>query len=599
MSTIEWWKGLKEKSIAFPLTKPPVTNTESFEVIRGFFIASKIRWEEIQKKIVDPTKYYGIDSNSKKIKEQNQVAVYPFKKFLKIFKNTIPIEVCINLDINSVAGKDIKSYVSHYLEKNKALAYNTNNIIDWLKGKTRENALFLFVEFKINCSIDIKTYDRNNPRILPENKEVKIEKLITENFDRIAEQKVYPDFYEAFNENQKYSLTTAETQMKETTKKETKTSRTSKIEEQTELTSISKQNISPFSYYLSKNSEAPELKSKNFIKLKFSLGNKIELTAKITEEIERSKTTTKFVPKPELTVDLAKINSQSKSTPSTQVLDLRYRLVLDSDYFTFEPKINQLDKNNECKLTISPNIEKLTAEEKKDDGYVVKLQLIDTKYNVTYPQKQIKIKLIYPDLEIELNRPNLPHKGWPIDLTFTVTANLDSDIPLTLKGKLSPDFFVVNPPAFDEAKKGEITQTHKIKTGKPTEKKIPFTIKASRAGHWPWFRNEAYFQFSIGKWNLPIKQKEFSVGPRAFGKLKEGGGYWKMRMNVYPSWFDTLISGFAGIYLLLIWYYPEWSIPITANLNFSTLALPSSAIYLAYRLINWGRTLQSGAKEKE
>ena len=192
----------------------------------------------------------------------------------------------------------------------------------------------------------------------------------------------------------------------------------------------------------------------------------------------------------------------------------------------------------------------------------------------------------------------MPHKGWPIDLNFIVKAsNIDSEIPVSLKGKLGPDFFVVNPPAFDETKKGEIAHNFKIKPDKKEDKQL-FTVKAARAGHWPWFRNEAYFNFSIGKWNLPVKQKEFSVGTKKFGKLKNSN-YWKMRMNVYPSWFDTLIAGFAGIYLLLTWYYPEWAIPITADLNFSTLALPSSTIYLVYRLINWGRTLQSGSKEKE
>ena len=124
-----------------------------------------------------------------------------------------------------------------------------------------------------------------------------------------------------------------------------------------------------------------------------------------------------------------------------------------------------------------------------------------------------------------------------------------------------------------------------------------FTLKPQRTGYIPGFRNKAHFQFSVGAWKLPVKQAAFTFRPKKKDEKRIAENYfWEFRLVVFPILFDIGVALFAGVYTLLLAYYPSVVPPISAEVNLTTLTLPSSLLYLAYKVINWGRTLQSESK---
>ena len=188
-----------------------------------------------------------------------------------------------------------------------------------------------------------------------------------------------------------------------------------------------------------------------------------------------------------------------------------------------------------------------------------------------------------------MQRNRFPHKGWSIDVLFEFgTKNLEVEIPVSIAAKLGPDFIVVNPPPSDDTKKSEINYKKTVKpSSKENENCVCFTLEPQRAGFWP-FSPKAFFQFAIGAWKLKVKQKTIAHKSLSVD-------FWKMTVATFPSWTDIAISGLGAIYSLALILYPQVVPPLTAELNLSTLILPSSSIYLAYRIINWGRTIQSGS----
>jgi hypothetical protein len=561
--------------IPFPLT----ATKDGVKLIFGFFIASEVNWV----RLIDLLKAKGYDfkEETEEKSSPDNPSPYIFMKFEKKFLSIYLFS--LKLKTKSLTEKELKSFIPHYVEKETALEGPSKAVMDWLKAKKGENDFYHFVEFNIEYTItDISILDK-----CPEKKK-EIKNFLANSLEWIATQVIYSDLYQAVKGLQTISKTDITTKSNETTEDKTKTETTNSHKEKTSWILPSNQSVSPFAFFLQKNKVDFDISPKSGEKFpqEFKLGKKFHLSIDV-----KNFTLTPKVINLTLSNDGNLLGASSSSGS-------RFRIILESEFFSFTPSFFNIERCATYYSTVKPNVKKITAEEKKEEGYLVKIKLIDTIYGVIYPEKELFIVLDDPAFKISVDRPNFSQKGEAFNILFNFDASdLDVKVPLSITGKLGPDFILVNPPPVTDDKKFEIKCKKDVDPKKPKDNCERFTLKSQRAGYFRGFGNKAFFQFMVGAWKIPVKQTAFRFRPKKNEEKRNVTTYfWELRMFVFPILLDIVIALFAAVYAFALVYYPSLVPPISAELNVTTLTLPSSLLYLAYKVINWGRTLQSESK---
>ena len=554
----------------------PIDN-DKCKLISGFFVASEIDWisleEDLKKRgyrhVKNHTKEKSVKSN-----------IYQAKRFEKIFDEAHLFS--IDLGLTSLSEKEILSFIPHHVKKNEGRFVDSDRVISWLNDRKGLDAFYYFVKFEIYCEFILEKMSRDIKQKIFE-----INSFLKKSAELIAQQIVYFDFRESIATINVATKTKSTIEINEKTKDETKTGINRGSEETTFFSKISTNYVSPFSYFLRKNkvyfkANYAEKESKKKGKKSFILGKKMLL--KISKvKLGRI-----------ASIDLH-LNHSKDEPEKIESKNTRFHLLINSTYFEFNPAFYNVKENGAYYVQISPIVEKISAEKRLENGYPIILTLIDTFYGVVYSPAEFHVILNLPELNIDIKRRKWPYKGWPIEVLIVIDGSeLDVDVPVTVKGNVGPDFVVNNPPPEDETKKTKFQCIIDVKSGALKKTHEPFTLKAQRSGVWP-FKNEAFFQFSIGSWIYKIEQKSFWIKSVSADKLLKSD-FWKMTFSVFPAWYDTFVAGLLGVYLIASAYYPFILPSLTEGLTAENITVPTSAIYLAYRVINWARALQSESK---
>lgn len=562
-----------KKIVPFPLRRDVI------KLVSGFFAASEIDWVRLEGKLTK--KGYKIIKKPVKEEYRDRPKIYQLKRYKKTFeKQSVFV---IDLEIRSLSEAEIISFIPHYVTRHNFQFVDSERVISWLNAHKGKDGFYYFVKFEINCTINIDEINGNNDKI-----QIKISDFLLNPIERIAEKVVYFDLRESITNQNFATKTESIIEIDEKTTNEVKTGKNIISEDMTAYSKVSTQFVSPFAYFLQKNDvkfeiikDVDENGKPNSLQDTFNLGKILQLTIQTGELYSDAK------------VFLSKLVASPDDVDNSKDFK-RFRLLFASKFFTFEPAFCDVDEFTDYHIKITPIVEEITAEKKNKDGYPITIKLVDTEYGVVYQPKNFCVKLTLPNIAIAIKRRSFPHKGSPVDVFVNIDgSDVDVDIPVTLKGNVGPDFVVKNPPPTDETKKSNIQKIINVKHDQ-AENQWNFSLDAQRSGLWL-FKNQAFFKFSIGSWFYEFDQKPFWAKSIQDNKPIKSE-FWKISMLVFPVWYDMLIGGLMGIYLISAAYYPALLPSLSDGLNVTTLTLPTSGIYLAYRIINWSRGLQSGSK---